>query len=343
MHSKSGQGTSRREPACGAVTTPVGPVHPGTQEPARDYAVVSPVRSEADNIRRVAACLADQTIRPRCWILVDNGSTDSTPDVIAELERSFDWIEGIAIPGSERALPGAPVVRAFHAGIERLGAEWPDVVVKLDVDTTFAPDYFERNLDAFTARPHLGITGGVCLEETDGVWRPVHVTGTHVRGAVRAYRSACLRDVLPLEEGMGWDGIDEMKAQARGWETGVVDGLSFQHHRAVGARDGGSHRRRLAEGRGAHYMGYRPSYLLIRCLYQARRDPRALAMLAGYLDSAIRRRPTLPDRAAMQQLREQQRLRYVRRRARETRGAGGRVDVEGGTVPGASAEPRGSS
>jgi poly-beta-1,6-N-acetyl-D-glucosamine synthase len=296
----------------------------GAEHPSLRYAAVSPVRSEADNLRRIARCLADQTVQPVRWIVVDNGSTDSTPEVVTELERRFDWVQGTSIPGAERALPGAPVVRAFHAGLEVLGSQWPDVVVKLDVDTTFERDHFERVLAAFETRPRLGITGGVCLEESDGVWRPVHVTGSHVRGAVRAYRSDSLRDVLPLEEGMGWDGIDEMKAQSRGWETGVLEDLTFRHHRAVGARDGGSHRRRLAEGRGAHYMGYRPSYLLARCLYQARRDPRALAMLVGYLDSTIRRRPVLDDRPAVEHLREQQRWRYLRRRAREARGAGDR-------------------
>jgi hypothetical protein len=127
-------------------------------------------------------------------------------------------------------------------------------------------------------------------------------------------------DVLPLEDGMGWDGIDELKAQSRGWQTRIVPGLSFRHHRPVGARDGGSHRRRLAEGRGAHYMGYRPSYLFARSLYQARHDPRALAMVVGYLDSALRRRPVLDDPDAVRHLREKQRFRSLRHRAREARG-----------------------
>ena len=224
------------------------------------------------------------------------------------------------VPGADRALPGSPVVRAFHAGVECLVRPWPDVVVKLDADTSFASDYFERVLAAFIADPKLGITGGVCLEERDGEWVPTHVTSDHVRGAVRAYRRECLAQVLPLEDGMGWDGIDELKAQARGWTTGIIPDLAFRHHRPVGARDGGSHRRRLAEGRGAHYMGYRPTYLFARCLYQSRRDPRAIAMLLGYLDAAVRRRPLLDERAAVNHLREKQRLRSLRRRALEARG-----------------------
>ena len=289
-------------------------------ESASTYAVVSPVRSEADNLASIAECLAAQTVPPVCWIIVDNGSTDSTPTVIAGLERRFSWVRSRSIPGSDRALPGAPVVRAFHAGLELLPPEWPDVIVKLDVDTSFDEHHFEGLLEAFRDDPPLGIAGGVCLEERDGEWRPTHVTSDHVRGAVRAYRRRCLRAVLPLEDGMGWDGIDEAKAQARGWRTRTVTNLSFRHHRPVGARDGGSHRRRLAEGRGAYYMGYRPSYLVARCVFQARRDPRALAMLVGYLDSLMRRRPILPDPDAVRVLRDKQRLRTLCSRGREARG-----------------------
>jgi glycosyltransferase involved in cell wall biosynthesis len=286
------------------------------------YALVSPVRSEAENLERIAGCLESQTVEPSRWIIVDNGSTDATPAVLADLARRHEWVDVTSIPGADRALPGSPVVRAFHAGLELLPTPWPDVVVKLDVDTTFEPDHFESLLEAFAADPRLGIAGGVCLEESGGRWLPTHVTSNHVRGAVRAYRRECLVEVLPLEDGMGWDGIDELKAQSRGWQTGIVAGLSFRHHRPVGARDGGSHRRRLAEGRGAHYMGYRPSYLLARSLYQARRDPRALAMVVGYLDSALRRRPVLDDPDAVRHLRDKQRFRSLRQRAREARGDG---------------------
>ena len=284
------------------------------------YAAISPVRSEEDNLRRIADVMARQTVTPARWVIVDNGSTDRTGDVLAELDRRFDWVTTASIPGAERALPGSPVVRAFHSGLELLGEPWPDVIVKLDVDTTFARDHFERILRGFADDPLLGITGGVCLEETDGRWMPTHVTSDHVRGAVRAYRRECLADVTPLEEGMGWDGIDELKAQSRGWRTRILADASFKHHRPVGARDGGGHRRRLAEGRGAHYMGYRPSYLVARSLYQSRRDPRALAMLLGYLESAVRRRPVLDDAAAVDHLREKQRLRSLRFRALEARG-----------------------
>jgi GT2 family glycosyltransferase len=210
-------------------------------------------------------------------------------------------------------------VRAFHAGLAQLSGE-PDVVVKLDADVSFDPDHFERLLAAFAADPRLGIAGARCDELEDGVWREQRVTAGHVRGAVRAYRRACLADVLPLEEGMGWDGIDGLKANARGWKTEVVPGLAFRHHRSVGERDGARRARWLAQGRGAWAMGYRPGYLLIRTLFRAAREPAALAMLWAYAAAGLRGEPRLGDPAARAELRRRQSLRSLPLRARESLG-----------------------
>jgi poly-beta-1,6-N-acetyl-D-glucosamine synthase len=283
------------------------------------YAVVTPARDEADNVRRLADCMFAQHVPPSVWIVVDNGSEDETPAVVAELASRCDWIRLVSLPGEERARPGAPVVRAFHAGLEALRTR-PDIVVKLDADVSFEPDHFSALLAAFAARPRLGIAGGDCLELRRGVWRAVPVTGAHVRGAERAYRRACLDDVLPLEERMGWDGIDELRAAVHGWQTEIVAGVRFLHHRPVGARDGGRARRWLAQGEGAHYMGYRPSYIALRTLRRTLRDPAAAAMLWGYTRSALRGELRYADARVRDELRRGQRLRELPLRAREALG-----------------------
>src|SRR5205085_9405741 len=155
-----------------------------------------------------------------------------------------------------------PIVRAFNAGLT-LAPAHAGIVVKLDADISFGEDYFDRLLDAFAADTRLGIASGTCVEERNGEWRPRHVTADNVWGACRAYRAACLEQVSPLEERMGWDGIDVLKASARGWRTGLVDGLTFRHHRGEGSRDGSRFAPWIARGRVAHYMGYRPSFLVI--------------------------------------------------------------------------------
>jgi glycosyltransferase involved in cell wall biosynthesis len=287
---------------------------------ALSYAIVTPVWNEEERLPVLAACIEAQRLLPTSWILVDTGSSDSTPFLVAELASRQPWIRSIELVEA-RAARGGPVVRGFAAGIRALGSDLPDVVVKLDADLTFDESYFQELLDGFAREPRLGIASGLCYEQTDGEWRPVYGTRSHVWGASRAYRRACLEEVLPLEERQGWDEIDAIKAQLHGWRVGTLFGVPFRHHRAEGRRDGGR-RRWLDQGDTAHYMGYRFSYLLVRALFKARRDPVALAMVEGYLRAVVRRAPVLPDRAARTHLRDTQRLRMLPVRVREALGKG---------------------
>jgi len=282
------------------------------------YAVVTPVRNERDNLPALEQCLADQTRLPDVWLVVDDGSNDGTLEVAEDAARRRSWARVLPLGQTASQARGGPVVRSFMAGVRDLGA-LPDVVVKMDADVTFEPDYFERLLAEFEVDPQLGIASGVCYELENGVWTPIFGTRSHVWGATRAYRRECLELVSPLEEREGWDELDALKARLEGWKTRAIGELEFRHHRKMGQRDG---RRRvwLAQGETAHYMGYRLSYLLARTAYRVVREPHAAMMLVGWASSALRRRPRVPDVRVRQYLRDQQRIRNLPIRARETRG-----------------------
>jgi hypothetical protein len=119
---------------------------------------------------------------------------------------------------------------------------------------------------------------------------------------------------------MGWDTIDELKANVSGWSTRLIPEVAFLHHRKVGERDQGRAARWRAQGRAAHYLGYRFGYLLLRSLYRARHDPAALAMIWAYVDAAARREPVLTDKSARAYLRRQQGVLALPARMREARG-----------------------
>jgi biofilm PGA synthesis N-glycosyltransferase PgaC len=286
---------------------------------ALTYAVVTPARNEADNLPRLAATLRAQTLPPTVWVIVDNGSTDETADVADELRADERWIRVLRVPGESTATRGGPVAAAFTAGIEVIPRP-VDLVVKVDADVSADGKYFEGLAREFQADPRLGIAGGTCLELEDGEWRVRHATGNRVRGATRAYRRECLSDVMPLELRPGWDGIDELRAASKGWRSATIPTLVFYHHRNVGLRDESRWRRLFEVGRSAHYSGYRPTYLLLRSLFKARKELAAVALLGGYLSAAIRREPRCNDEAAVSYLREQQSLRRLPLRAREALG-----------------------
>jgi glycosyltransferase involved in cell wall biosynthesis len=285
----------------------------------RSYAVITPVRDEQENLPRLAESLAAQTERPGTWLIVDNGSRDGTVELATSLADEHPWIEFLTVPGATAAERGAPIVRSLHAGIDKLSADAPDFVVNVDADISFEADYFARLLDRFDRDPELGIASGSAFELQDGAWHQRHVTGSTVWGASRAFRWACLQQILPFEERVAWDGIDEFKANARGWRTLAFEDLPFKHHRREGERDG-SWRARRNQGHAAYYVGYRPWYLVLRALFNARRDPASLGMIAGYVAAFVRREPQSRDQDARAYLRRQQSVRTLRLRSLEATG-----------------------
>jgi hypothetical protein len=210
------------------------------------------------------------------------------------------------------------IAAAIEAGLGELTVR-PDVLVVVDADVSFGPGYFERLLAAFESEPQLGMASGSRYEEVRSRWRQRHVTGTSVEAQCRAYRWDCLQSVLPLEKHMGWDGIDEIKANVRGWRTVVVHDLPFRHHRRIGGRE-----RRFAawwrEGKAAHFMGYRPSYAVFRSLYRSLTDPTAIALAGGFLVASLRRLPRVEDPDVPAYLRRQQSPIRLPRRAAEAVG-----------------------
>jgi biofilm PGA synthesis N-glycosyltransferase PgaC len=283
------------------------------------YAVITPARDEAGHLPRLAAAMAAQTIPPRQWIVVENGSGDDTMAVARRLAAELDWMRIVVCEPPSRAARGAPVVHAFHAGLAALDVG-VDGVAKVDADVSFGVDYFERLLAAFVRDPKLGLASGTCYDRLTGSAKERPVTGDHVWGAARLYRWSCLQDVLPLEERMGWDGIDVVKAQTHGWHTATLRELPFQHHRLEGARDGSRWTAWAAQGHAARFMRYRPSYLVLRSLHRALREPAAVAILWGYLAAASRREPRCDDTAVVARLRAGQRFRLLPARAREALG-----------------------
>jgi biofilm PGA synthesis N-glycosyltransferase PgaC len=275
------------------------------------YAVISPVRDEAVDLGRTAACLLSQFHRPAQWVIVDDGSTDDTRAIAESLATDHEWISVLDSGAAHRRSRGGAIVRAFDVGVAELRAR-PEITVKLDGDVFLSPQYFAWVAETFARDPRAGIVGGVVLIHDGSRWRPDGDGTHHVNGVAKAYRTACLEEIGGLRPAMGWDGIDEYAAVARGWHVAVLTELSVLHYRRRGSKMPW-YRARWEEGRGNHYMGYGAGFLLVRALFRMIvEDPPVaggLMLAAGFFHARLTRAPQVDDPGAMAMLRREQRAR----------------------------------
>ena len=272
------------------------------------YIVISPVRDEAEHLPKTIASMVQQTVRPSTWILVNDGSTDATGDLIESWGAKEPWI--VAVHRGDRGFrkSGGGVVEAFYDGYERVGDSAWEFLVKLDGDLSFPPTYFEQCFREFRKDATMGIGGGnLCHPGVTGKQADPH-PWFHVRGATKIYRRACWEEIGGLWRGPGWDTIDEMKANMLGWSTRTFPNIEAFHHRTTGGAEGGW-RDNVKNGAGSYIAGYHPLYVLFRCIRRARLRPYvigSLGMLYGYQKAYRERAPRIEDPRLVNYVRQQQ-------------------------------------
>lgn len=276
------------------------------------------MRNEAAHIERVVRAVAAQTVKPARWIVLDDGSTDGTLDILRALETEVGFLTVLAresspAVGPDRLARAAEVV-AFHTALE--AADWRahSHVMKLDGDIELPPTYFEQLLAHFEADPDLGLAGGVLVEpQPDGSLRPLRIPESHVHGALKCYTRACFEAIGGIQERLGWDTIDEVYARMRGFTTRSLPDIVSIHHRPLASADG-TLRGRARHGECAYIAHYDPVWIALRSLKVARSRPLGLsgaAFLYGYLRAAARRTEQVPDPAFRRFVRRELRRRMV--------------------------------
>jgi poly-beta-1,6-N-acetyl-D-glucosamine synthase len=272
------------------------------------YLVISPVRDEAAYLESTIECMAAQTVPPREWIIVNDGSSDDTGRIADKAAARYSWIHPIHRVNRGFRKSGGGVVEAFNDGLRSIRSQDWEFIVKMDGDLSFEPDYFERCFHRFLDQPDLGIGGGTICYHENGTKRFEHCPNFHVRGASKIYRRACWEAIGGLWPAPGWDTLDELKANRLGWSTQSFPDQHLIHHRYTGAADGvwGG---LVKNGRANYICGYHPFFMIAKCLRRLPRRPYvigAAALLYGYITGYFKRIPQVDDRETIRFLRRQQ-------------------------------------
>lgn len=281
------------------------------------YVVITPVRDEEAHIPHTIECMLRQTIVPAEWVIVNDGSSDNTRRIVDEYAKRYSWIRGVHRENRGFRKSGGGVVEAFNDGYKQLDTKTWDYIVKLDGDLSFDPDYFERCFRNFTDDPRLGVGGGVICYVVDGKKEFEQSPVFHVRGATKIYRRACWEGIGGFWPALGWDTIDEVKANSLGWSTRSFPDLHLLHHRETGAADG-LWKSLVKYGRGDYVSGYHPVFMLGKCIRRLGQKPPVLGSLAlmyGFISGYLKGIPQVNDPAMIAYLRRQQLSRLTGRKS----------------------------
>jgi GT2 family glycosyltransferase len=253
------------------------------------------------------------------WVIVSDGSTDGTDEIVKQYTSNIPWIELIRMP-ERRERDFAGKVRAFDAGYARMADLKYDVIVSLDADTSFEADYFSMLLEKLLTDPKLGLVGTPFREESAQQYDYRFVSIEHVSGICQVFRRECFEEIggyLPVKGG-SIDHIAVITARMKGWKTRTFTEATCMHHRAMGTAGRSLLGSRFKLGMKDYSIGNHPIWEVFRTARQMRMPPLfvgGLAHGAGYLWAFLRQipRPVSPDLIAFHRREQMQRLsRFVR-------------------------------
>src|SRR5687768_4601492 len=198
------------------------------------YVLVAPARNEACFIKNTLDSVVVQTSLPERWVIVDDGSTDRTAEIVEDYARRYPWIELLRRPRRvDRSFAGK--AHAFNAGFDRVKTIPFEVIGNVDADISFEPDYFEFLLGKFALLPRLGVAGTTMQEANFDALRDSFYNHKDVFGACQLFRRSCFDEVggyKPIKWG-GLDWIAVRTARWKGWETRSFSDKIFFHHRPM--------------------------------------------------------------------------------------------------------------
>lgn len=194
------------------------------------FAIIIPAYNEEDFIGLCLNSLVNQSLLPSKIIVVDDGSTDNTLQVIERFRAKIPYIKVTSTGSRGKHQPGAKVILAFNKGLQQLNIDDYDVICKFDADLEFPENYIEKLNDVFLKNPKVGLCGGICTIEKNAVWMKENLTNKdHVRGALKAYRIEAFKTISGLQSQMGWDTADEFKLRFKKWKVQVILNLTVKH------------------------------------------------------------------------------------------------------------------
>jgi poly-beta-1,6-N-acetyl-D-glucosamine synthase len=279
--------------------------------PQGSYLLISPCRNEADFMRKTLDSVLAQSVPPSLWVIVDDGSTDATPAILAEYAARHACIKIVTRADRGHRAVGPGVVDAFYAGLASVDVDAFEFLCKLDLDLELPLRYFEILRERMASNPRLATCSGKAYVWEHGQLVDEGHGDDMSLGMTKFYRVSCFKAIGGFVREVMWDGIDCHRCRMLGWIACSWNEpqLRFVHLRPMGSSQNGILTGRMRHGYGQYFMGTGLTYMAASAFFRARQAPMLLgsaAMLYGWLRGAVLRQPRYEDMAFRHFLRRYQ-------------------------------------
>lgn len=259
-----------------------------------NYYIIIPTYNEEKFISLTLQSLVEQTVLPSKVVVVNDGSTDKTEEIVKSFVEKYSYISLVNKNSDAIHLPGSKVIQAFQKGLETLDENY-DILAKLDADLIFPKNYFETIINHFESDEQIGMVGGFCYVEKNGEWILENLTDKdHIRGALKSYRKETFKQIGGLKPQMGWDTVDELLCKFYDWKIVTNENLHVKHLKPTGASYDKT--ARYKQGEAFYTLGYGFLITAIASLKLAMRKGKPLLFIdyiKGFLKAKKDKKPLL--------------------------------------------------
>jgi len=269
---------------------------------AKCYVLISPCRDEAEFMRKTLDSVIAQSIPPAMWVIVDDGSSDETPQILADYSRRHDWIKIVTRSDRGKRAVGPGVIDAFYAGLDTINLDDFEYLCKLDLDLDLPPTYFERVIFQMENNPlQANYSGKPYLRENDGRLTSERLGDENAVGQVKLYRVTAFKEIGGFVRQVSWDGIDGHMCRMKGWIAQSEDRseIRFIHLRQMGSSQQSIWVGRSRWGFGKYYMGSALYYVTAVAFYRMFEKPYIIGgcgILWGYLKAMFAGMPRFENK-----------------------------------------------
>ncbi len=255
----------------------------------RRYLLVTPCRNEEEYLQVTIDSIGAQTVLPACWVIVDDGSTDRTPEILAAACEQYPFIKVVQRADRGERAVGPGVIQAFNDGLESVDIKDFDYLCKLDADLGIPEVYFETLMREMEADPKLGnLSGKTYIHVSGDRWVSERMGDENAIGPAKFYRRECFEAIGGFVPQVCWDGIDGHTCRLLGWkaESRDIEAIRIRHYRPMGSSHISLWVGRQRWGLGKYFMGSSLLYVTGVSVYRMAERPfiiGGVGIMLGYL------------------------------------------------------------